>query len=65
MAVLDPAFERQREHILLEGDLPSPADPVRGPQFQHSLSGGDGYLLLVEPEFEQVSVGHWVASHRR
>ena len=63
--VPDPAFERQREHILLEGDLPSPADPPNGCNFNTRCPAVMEPCFEVEPEFEEVSVGHWVACHRR
>ena len=63
--VPDPAFERQREHILLEGDLPSPADPPQGCNFNTRCPAVMDACFEVEPEFEQMAVGHWVACHRR
>jgi oligopeptide transport system ATP-binding protein len=63
MPVPDPAFERQREHILLEGDLPSPADPPAGCNFNTRCSLVFDACYEADPELKEVSQGHWVACH--
>ena len=62
--VPDPPFERQREHILLEGDLPSPANPPLGCNFNTRCPAVMDSCFEVEPEFKRVSAGHWVACQR-
>jgi oligopeptide transport system ATP-binding protein len=63
MPVPDPAFERQREHILLEGDLPSPADPPAGCNFNTRCPLVFDACFEADPDFKGVSQGHWVACH--
>jgi oligopeptide transport system ATP-binding protein len=59
--VPDPRLKRIRDFALLEGDLPSPANPPSGcrfhtrcPQRMESCPAQDPRLIEVEP-------GHWVA----
>ena len=40
----DPTIETQRQRIILEGDVPSPANPPRGCHFSHALPACDGHL---------------------
>jgi oligopeptide transport system ATP-binding protein len=61
--VPDPAFERQRAHILLEGDLPSPADPPPGCNFSTRCPQVMDICRQSEPEYQAVARGHWVACH--
>jgi len=61
--VPDPAFERQRERILLEGDLPSPANPPPGCNFNTRCPAAFDTCFEREPEFKEASDGHWVACH--
>jgi oligopeptide transport system ATP-binding protein len=59
----DPPFERQREHILLEGDLPSPSHPPKGCNFNTRCPAVNDICFEVVPEYREVSAGHWVACH--
>ncbi|MCL2781536.1 MAG: ATP-binding cassette domain-containing protein [Actinomycetia bacterium] len=69
--VPDPAVESRRERILLQGDLPSPANPPSGcvfhtrcPKYRQGLSGGDqARCREVAPVLELRRVGHLVACH--
>jgi peptide/nickel transport system ATP-binding protein len=60
----DPGVERERETILLVGDLPSPANPppacrfhTRCPYVQPTRCRED------EPPLRKLESGHWVACH--
>ena len=68
----DPRQERARERILLEGDVPSPADPPSGCRFrtrcwrkQQLEADGQDTSPCSEavPELEGVGEGHEVACH--
>jgi len=59
----DPPLERQRRRMLLEGDLPSPANPPTGCRFSSRCPLAVDHCRTVEPKFREVSKGHWVACH--
>jgi peptide/nickel transport system ATP-binding protein/oligopeptide transport system ATP-binding protein len=58
----DPAVERARQRIKLDGDLPSPLDPKAQLRFLRSRlveGAGDQY----RPQLVEVRPGHWAAEH--
>jgi oligopeptide transport system ATP-binding protein len=59
----DPPLERQRQRMLLEGDLPSPANPPKGCRFSTRCPMATDLCRAAEPEFREVSTGHWAACH--
>ncbi|MFK4034308.1 dipeptide ABC transporter ATP-binding protein [Nonomuraea wenchangensis] len=67
----DPARERSRRRILLEGDLPSPADPPTGcrfrtrcPKFRAELTDDErGLCVQVEPDVRTLGEDHGAACH--
>ena len=59
----DPVLEKQREQIILEGDLPSPADPPTGCNFNTRCPVAIEECFVNDPEFREVSPGHQVACH--
>ena len=58
-----PASDDQREPVLLGGDIPSPSSPPRGCNFNTRCPLATAVCFEVDPEFKQVSPGHWVACH--
>lgn len=59
----DPPLERQRQRILLEGDLPSSINPPTGCRFSSRCALATDHCKTVEPEFREASTRHWVACH--
>ena len=59
----DPAVERQRQRILLEGELPSPANPPAGCRFSSRCPLAMDHCRTIEPQFREVATRHWVACH--
>jgi oligopeptide transport system ATP-binding protein len=61
--VPDPAFERQRTRIVLEGDLPSPADPPPGCRFSTRCPRVMAVCKQTEPAYKETAPHHWAACH--
>jgi oligopeptide transport system ATP-binding protein len=59
----DPALERKRQRILLEGELPSPANPPAGCRFSTRCPLATARCREEEPAFREAAAGHWVACH--
>jgi len=61
--VPDPEVEEKRQRIILEGDLPSPANPPQGCNFNSRCPVAIETCFEVEPEFIEVRPGHFCACH--
>ncbi len=62
--VPDPAAERLRKRIILEGDVPSPADSPPGCHFNTRCPLATNVCSEEEPQLRDVGGGHFVACHR-
>ncbi len=60
----DPIVEEKRKRIILKGDVPSPANPPKGCNFNTRCSEVMDICYEKEPEYKEVSTEHWVACHR-
>jgi oligopeptide transport system ATP-binding protein len=57
----DPAVEEKRQRIILEGDVPSPANPPKGCNFSTRCPKVMDICREEEPEFRDYGTGHQVA----
>ena len=57
----DPTVEDRRERIILQGDVPSPANPPVGCNFSTRCPSALDICHEQEPEWHEASEGHWVA----
>lgn len=59
----DPEIEKSRRRIMLEGDVPSPINPVPGCKFQGRCRLVQDICRQEAPELREVKPGHFVACH--
>lgn len=59
----DPASEADRKHIILSGDVPSPSSPPDGCNFCTRCPKVMDICRRVEPTFDELDPGHYVACH--
>jgi len=60
----DPDVEREREQIILRGEIPSPLNPPTGCRFHTRCQAYIGDVCRdVEPELREVRPGHFTACH--
>ena len=57
----DPVVEEKRQRIILEGDVPSPANPPKGCNFSTRCPKAMDICREQEPEFRDYGSGHFVA----
>ncbi len=59
----DPGARNKRERVLLQGDVPSPANPPTGCSFHPRCPFAEKICAEIEPPLEQDGDGHLVACH--
>jgi oligopeptide transport system ATP-binding protein len=61
--VPDPEIEATRERVILEGDIPSPANPPPGCPFNTRCPAAQERCVTEVPEWRELEPGRWVACH--
>ena len=61
--VPDPVAEAKRERIILQGDVPSPANPPSGCNFSTRCPLATEKCRIEEPEWRELQGGRFVACH--
>lgn len=59
----DPRIEAEIKHIILKGDVPSPANPPKGCNFCTRCPEVMDICRRVDPEFREIAPGHYTACH--
>jgi oligopeptide transport system ATP-binding protein len=59
----DPEVEEERRRIILQGDVPSPANPPSGCNFNTRCPKVMQVCYDQEPEFVEIAPHHWCACH--
>ncbi len=64
--VPDPLMERDRQRIIISGDVPSPARPPTGCNFNTRCPVAIAGMCYQEPDppLVEITPGHWAACHR-
>jgi oligopeptide transport system ATP-binding protein len=63
LPIPDPRANAQREQIVLEGDIPSPANPPAACRFHTRCPYATEICSRDEPELVDWGKGHWAACH--
>lgn len=61
--VPDPDIAKSRRRVILQGDIPSPANPPVGCNFNTRCPFAQEICFRDDPEYREIKPRHWVACH--
>lgn len=61
--VPDPDLAENKERIILDGDIPNPANPPQGCNFNTRCPIAKEICFQEEPQYREVKDNHWAACH--
>jgi len=61
--VPDPDVAENRKRVILQGDIPNPANPPVGCNFNTRCPFAEDVCFKVDPDFQEIQPGHWSACH--
>jgi oligopeptide/dipeptide ABC transporter ATP-binding protein len=61
--VPDPDVAVNRKRVILQGDIPSPANPPLGCNFNTRCPFAEELCRAEDPSFAEIQPGHWAACH--
>lgn len=59
----DPSIEKERTRVLIEGDLPNPANPPEGCNFNTRCPLAEEICFKKEPQLIEIETDHFCACH--
>ncbi len=59
----DPVLEAKRQRVILEGDVPSAANPPKGCRFNTRCPVRQERCFVDDPQLREIKPGHWAACH--
>ncbi len=59
----DPEIAKKRQRIILQGDIPSPANPPHGCNFNSRCPLAKDICFKEDPDYREITNDHWVACH--
>jgi oligopeptide transport system ATP-binding protein len=61
--VPDPEIAEKRKRVILQGDIPSPANPPVGCNFNTRCPIAEDICFKTDPPYTEVQPGHWAACY--